>query len=52
MACYLGHLVQICVKLATTKGLGASGYRIVTNSGPDAGQTVFHLHFHLWAAVR
>jgi histidine triad (HIT) family protein len=23
------------------------GYRIVTNVGPDAGQTVFHLHFHL-----
>jgi len=25
----------------------AGGYRIVTNSGPDAGQTVPHLHFHL-----
>jgi histidine triad (HIT) family protein len=43
----LGHLVQTCVKLSIQRGLGASGYRIVTNSGPDAGQTVFHLHFHL-----
>ena len=43
----LSHLVQTCVKLSTQRGLGASGYRIVTNSGPDAGQTVFHLHFHL-----
>jgi histidine triad (HIT) family protein len=26
---------------------GLRGYRIVTNVGPDAGQSVFHLHFHL-----
>jgi histidine triad (HIT) family protein len=42
-----GHLLQACVKLAKEKGIAESGYRIVTNSGPQAGQTVFHLHFHL-----
>ncbi|MEX0630263.1 MAG: histidine triad nucleotide-binding protein [Chloroflexota bacterium] len=26
---------------------GLKGYRVVTNVGPDAGQSVFHLHFHL-----
>ena len=30
-------------------GLGLSDYRIVTNNGPDAGQTVSHLHFHVLA---
>ncbi len=43
----LGHLLQTCVKLAKQKGIGESGYRIVTNTGAQAGQTVFHLHFHL-----
>ncbi|HEY7451354.1 MAG TPA: histidine triad nucleotide-binding protein [Candidatus Limnocylindria bacterium] len=28
---------------------GVRGYRIVTNVGPDAGQSVFHIHFHLLA---
>ncbi len=32
--------------LAAEAGL-ESGYRVVTNVGPDAGQTVFHLHLHL-----
>ena len=34
-------------RLAKKLGLGERGYRIVTNIGPDAGQAVFHLHFHL-----
>jgi histidine triad (HIT) family protein len=37
--------------LASNAGRAASpsGYRIVTNEGPDAGQTVFHLHLHVLA---
>lgn len=32
-----------------TKELGIESYRVVTNCGADAGQTVFHLHFHVLA---
>jgi histidine triad (HIT) family protein len=43
----LTHLLLTCTNVAKQKGLTGSGYRIVTNTGRDAGQTVFHLHFHL-----
>lgn len=33
--------------IARQLDIDKSGYRIVTNVGPDSGQTVFHLHFHL-----
>lgn len=37
---------QVAVKLAEEKGL-KDGFRIVNNCGPEGGQTVNHLHFHL-----
>ena len=43
----LGHLLVVCAKLARTKGIATSGYRVVTNTGAHAGQTVFHLHVHV-----
>ncbi len=33
-------------KIAKQEGLDG-GYRVISNCGPDAGQTVFHLHFHI-----
>ena len=42
----LARLFEVASRLADEAGL-ANGYRIVTNVGTDAGQTVFHLHFHL-----
>lgn len=41
-----GHLLLVCRNLAKKFGL-ENGYRIVTNTGPDAGQSVDHLHLHL-----
>jgi histidine triad (HIT) family protein len=43
----LADLMQAATHLANTEGIAESGWRLVTNVGPDAGQAVFHLHFHL-----
>jgi histidine triad (HIT) family protein len=42
----IGHLFVVTRKIAADLGLGA-GYRVVTNCGPDSGQEVPHLHFHI-----
>ena len=43
----LVDMMQAATQLARAEGIDDSGWRLVTNVGPDAGQTVFHLHFHL-----
>ena len=43
----LGQMVFQARQLAKHHGLDQAGYRLVINTGPDAGQTVFHLHIHL-----
>jgi histidine triad (HIT) family protein len=43
----LVDIVQAASQLAGAEGIADSGWRLVTNVGPDAGQAVFHLHFHL-----
>jgi histidine triad (HIT) family protein len=43
----LAEIVQAAAHLAKAEGIDRSGWRLVTNVGPDAGQSVFHLHFHL-----
>ncbi len=43
----LGHLASTCAKVARDLGLEEAGYRVVANVGPDGGQTVPHLHFHI-----
>lgn len=44
----LGSIYTAATKVARELGLEESGgYRFVTNVGPNAGQSVFHLHFHL-----
>ena len=40
-------IAQAASHLARAEGIDDSGWRLVTNVGPDAGQSVFHLHFHL-----
>jgi histidine triad (HIT) family protein len=45
-AALAGHLLLVIQKLAAERNL-SGGYRVVANCGPDAGQSVPHLHFHL-----
>jgi histidine triad (HIT) family protein len=43
----VGEMVRRAAALAAENGYNASGYRTVFNTGPDAGQTVFHIHLHV-----
>lgn len=43
----LGRLLLAAAEIARREGLFDSGYRVVTNTGRDAGQSVFHLHLHI-----
>lgn len=42
----VAHIFELVPRLAAAEGLD-NGYRVITNCGPDAGQSVQHLHFHL-----
>ncbi len=43
----IAHLVEIANKIAKDKGIAQRGYRIVTNTNPESGQTVYHIHLHV-----
>lgn len=43
----ISKMIFVAKDLAKEYQLDQSGYRLVSNSGPDSGQIVFHLHFHL-----
>lgn len=45
----VGRLVLAAARVAKEAGYGERGFRVVANSGPDAGQSVPHLHFHVLA---
>ena len=42
----VAHIFEVIPAIAEKEGL-VNGYRVVSNCGPDAGQTVPHLHFHI-----
>lgn len=42
----VAHIFEVAAKIAKEKGLD-DGFRVVSNCGENAGQTVKHLHFHL-----
>lgn len=48
-AALVGELSLVAARVAREAGYDASGFRTVVNTGPDAGQTVHHLHLHVLA---
>ena len=42
----VAHIFEVIPQIAAAEGL-TGGYRVVSNCGDDAGQTVHHLHFHI-----
>ena len=48
----VGHLFSIARLLARQQGIAEGGYRLIVNTGRDAGQAVFHLHLHLIGGQR
>ena len=42
----VSHIFEVIARIAREEGL-TGGYRVVSNCGDDAGQTVHHLHFHI-----
>jgi len=48
----IGRIFQVAGQLAREQGIADSGFRVVVNSGADAGQSVSHLHYHLLGGRR
>ncbi len=50
--CLIGRLILRANEIAEKEGIAKSGYRLTVNCGPDGGQIVPHLHFHLFGGRR
>ena len=48
----LAEMIQSAAQLAHAEGIDRTGWRLVANTGADAGQSVHHLHFHLLGGRR
>jgi histidine triad (HIT) family protein len=48
----LGHLFFVAKQIAKQEGIAADGYRLIVNTGANAGQVVFHLHLHILGGGR
>ncbi len=48
----LGKILVKAKEIAQLKGVDQGGFRVVLNTGPDSGQDVFHIHFHLLGGRR
>lgn len=42
-----GQIFRVAAQLARERGIAKDGFRVVVNCGPWAGQSIYHIHFHL-----
>jgi histidine triad (HIT) family protein len=47
-----GHLLKVAADVCKGLGVAEGGYRIIANVNRDAGQEVFHIHFHVLAGLK
>ena len=43
----LGRMFEVAHQIATERGVFDGGYRLIVNKGPNAGQSVYHVHLHV-----
>jgi len=43
----IGHLFRVAGKIAEERGIAERGFRLIMNTNPEAGQSVYHIHLHL-----
>jgi len=48
----LGRIAGVAAQVARQEGIAERGFRLLTNTGPEGGQAVAHLHFHLLGGRR
>jgi len=48
----MGHIMVVANKIAAERGVTEAGYRVVINCNEGAGQSVWHVHFHLLGGRR
>jgi len=48
----LGHLFTVAHQIARQEGIDQSGYRMIINTGHNAGQAIYHLHLHMLGGRR
>jgi histidine triad (HIT) family protein len=48
----VGRMLSLARQIAVQEGVDRSGYRLIINNGPHAGQAVFHLHLHVIGGQR
>ena len=46
-AALIGHILVVANQIAEERGIAEPGYRVAVNCGEGAGQSVWHVHFHL-----